>query len=197
MIERFKLLLETALKAAKLFLRSPLLFLVIQIPEVLGDSLEELLRPYFSEGSYYTLAILVLYTWFYSTLCLVLTYRRALIINSPSNNTPYDISLWEALRRALPATLISWTLSLLGLVVILPGIYFLAVYLFVPLIAVSSPHRLPVSVCLSRSYALARPYFFTLIGFVIFVFIINLGEGHVFFGLLSSSLSFCTFDSRD
>jgi len=153
------------------------LLLLLQIPEALVENLDSLvpepiverhpiltvlmLLPLFAAASSISAAL--------TTLALAAIRRGA--VPSLASLRVQMRGRWKGL---LLSALISGVLIVAGLPVILPGIYFMAVYLFVPAVAVVSPVA-PASVYLARSKRLVKSRLWQVLGITIGLLAFGLG----------------------
>jgi hypothetical protein len=173
----------------KTFRLAPWHFLLLQFPEAAADLLERL-SPGRAE-EHLALKIILLFPSFCiaSTLASSLTFASVLDL---SKNVPLSIgsslrSVGEKWKTLIPTSVLLGIIILLGfLALILPGLYFMAAFLFVPQLIVTEP-KLPWSVYFFKSKKLAKKAFLKTFFAVTIFFIANvagyfigeLGEGAV------------------
>lgn len=141
---------------------------------------------------YYTLALLFPLTWLFTAIgtaatCIFLRARRR---GQPASvSDAYRV----VFRRMTPLILTSMVVALvvmIGLIAILPGIYFLAVYLFVPCLVAERERPGTLFVYLAESKRIARSSLIPLLilALVVLVLGIGLGEAQERLGSLPAKL---------
>ncbi len=135
------------------FVSSPLFFLLVQIPEASAEVVYELLTPYSQNNLILTFAL------FFPYLCVVSFLSSAAVflgVDALSRGRKPSFSeifhkIWKKIGVLIPVSLLTGFIALLGLVaLILPFLYFLAIYLFVPMLVVTESKQ-PWSVYLHQS----------------------------------------------
>ncbi len=159
--------------------QNPLLLFLIQIPVGLLGVLQSLLEPYLEWHPVVALIILLPLFSMGSSLSTALTF---LVVQTRNSDTHSNFSHdWKRLTdRFTSLAGSSFIVALffgLGLAaLILPGFYFLAIYIFVPILAVSAPPQ-PISQYLYKSKKMitqSRKILFTTIGLVTLSFLAEL-----------------------
>ncbi|MCX6101800.1 MAG: hypothetical protein NT000_00870, partial [Proteobacteria bacterium] len=152
--------------------------LLLQSPMGLLVLLQIFLSPKLENHAWIAIGILLPLFSIGSSLCTAATF--VLIEQKPSQGLAFlPIVFKEVFTRLIPLVLSSLTVSIffgLGFAaLIIPGIYFLAIYFFVPFL-VMIQSRQPVANYLFQSKQLItrnRKTLFTMIGIVLFTFLIE------------------------
>lgn len=169
---------ETSLTRATLtaFITFPLSLLLLQLPgglmELIGNALE--LR---YEESIALAASLFFPYGIATACCTALTY--GFIEDKETGSSPSLAAACKKLKgkwgRLVPVTCIAGILCLLGMVaLIIPALYFMAIFFFFPQLIVSEPH-LPWTVYLSRSKKIAKRALLATVTAVVICFLLELG----------------------
>jgi hypothetical protein len=155
------------------------LLLLVQIPMGLLVLLQRVVEPYLEGSPIIGLTLLLPLFSIGSSLCTALTFW---VVQLPSPRRLTDIRLvWEKLSpHYKPLTLSSLLIAFffgLGLAAfILPGLYFISLYFFVPLCVVTEPGK-PIAKYLYQSKMLvthSRKTFLTTLAFVTVTFLIEI-----------------------
>ncbi len=159
------------------------------------DLLSEGLIAYFDHRElppYYVLALLFPMTWLFTAIG---TAATCAFLRGKRGGPPLSVGGAYRLvfQRLTPLTLSSLTVALVvmvGLVAILPGIYFLAIYVFVPCLVVERVRPATVFVYLAESKRIARSALFPLLllALVVLALGIGLGEAQERLGSLPAKL---------
>ena len=165
------------LKSVKLATKSlqkhfRLLFL-LQIPVGILVATQSLLEPYLESSPILALIFLLPLFSFVSSVCTALTYlviQSELSGNHPNFKNFRNLSSTQMKQLALCSLLVSVFFGLGLAALILPGFYFLACYLFVPILVISDPNR-KVSEYLAESKQVVSQDKKTLITTMLFVII--------------------------
>jgi hypothetical protein len=137
---------------------SPLHFLLLQIPQSLSDVTDNLFPSYFEHHRAVAFSIMLPLWVVTSALSSGLTFsstrrwHREHRLSARDAWTTVAGKLWPLIAAYLLAGIV---VALGFLSFILPGFYYMALYLFVPLVVVDEP-RLPWSVYLLRSKKIAK-----------------------------------------
>jgi len=164
-----------SLSKAALF-SAPLHFLILQLPEASSDVLEKLFPSGEGQGPlFWRVAILFPYFCIASTAASALTFAS---VFRQAQKQPltlrYNLKIArEKMGILVPVSLLLGLVTLLGFVaLIIPGIYFMAIFLFVPPLIISEP-PLPWSVYLSKSKKIAKTAIWQTLAIVTVFFLIN------------------------
>jgi hypothetical protein len=159
---------------AKTFAAAPLLLLVAQIPEVSVDWVDRAFRQDFEKHP--ALGAVALFPYFavMSALSTALTGIAARELTAGNRVTLSGV--WHVVRPRLgslfKASLLSGVFVLVGMPVLVPAVYFMTVYLLVPLTVVfESPA--PAFTILARSKNLVRRRFWPVLGFTLFFLLVG------------------------
>jgi len=149
--------------------KAPLLFLVLQLPEVSVDWIDRAFRADFEKNP--LLGALTLFPYFTlaSGLSTALTAIAAaeIVADRPATWNGVWAKLNGKVWLLAKASLLSGLFILLGMPVLLPAIYFMAVYLLVPLVVVLETPA-PALALMVRSKNLVKPHFYKVLGFTLF-----------------------------
>ena len=160
-----------------LFAAAPLHFLILQIPEVSVEAIYALFPGIREASMPLVLAILFPYLAIVSFLSTALTF-----VSTESGKSGRPITLrgtilvvMERLGTLLPVALLTGTILLLGMVaLVLPFLYFMTLYLFVPFIVMTEA-RLKWSVYLHKSKVVAKRHFWSCLFLVVLMLVVSFG----------------------
>ncbi len=146
-------------RVVQVWRKAPLLLLASQLPEASVDLVEKALGRTSLGQSPILLALTVLpYFWIASAASFFLTAHLVISLDLGRDVSFRDS--WNSLIARLPAlttsSLLAGVVVLVGIPLLLPGVYFMACYLFVPACLATDPGDAPASVLLARSKKVAR-----------------------------------------
>ncbi len=171
-------LLKSLRQIGTLFRKAPFLILLLQLPEVSVDWLDRLFRDAFEAKPLLGAGILFPYFILASSLSTALT---ALAARELENGRPIKLGwliaqVGKRIFLFLKTSFACGLFIVVGMPVLIPALYFMTVYLFVPVLTVfDSPA--PALTMLARSKRLAKLDFLKVFCFTLFF----LGVGVVFF----------------
>ena len=153
---------------------APLHYLALQLPEASFDLVEHSLAPVSDKHPLFALLIILPLVWELSAISIAFTF--ASILRRRRGEKPsIRQSVTEVrgrLRQILPSSFLVAIVVLLGLFLLVPGIYFMAIYLFVPHFAmIMSPA--PATAYLNLSTRLVRQHLWTTLCLVVFIFLLD------------------------
>jgi hypothetical protein len=158
--------------------RAPLLLIAVQVPEAAFDLVDKTLTPITEKYPMIAIIGILPIVWLLSALSVSLTFAAILRLESGEGARPtlrgvcQDLS--PRLGRLLGASLLNGIVVLCGLLLLLPGIYFMAIYLFVPQLVMTLP-AYPATTYLSLSKKLVRDHFWSTLGVVLILFVADFG----------------------
>ena len=161
-----------------MILVAPLHFLVLQIPEVSVEAiyaffpnLREAPLPLIAAVLFPYLAI----TSFLSSALTFASLRQARAGGNPSLGNSINLVISKS-KILFPTSLLTGVILLLGMVaLLLPFLYFMALYLFVPFL-VMTEGPLPWSVYLHKSKVLAKRRFWSCLALVLLMLAVSFGS---------------------
>jgi len=167
-------LLKICRESGRAIRKAPWHFLLLQAPEAGFDIVEKTLTPLSESSPFLALLIILPLVWLLSALSISLTFasvQRMRKRQAPDwKKSVKDVR--KHLGQILPASFLVGIVVLCGLLLLIPGIYFMAIYLFVPQIAMTYP-KYPATTYLSISKAKVQPHLWTTCGLVTAIFIVD------------------------
>lgn len=156
----------------------PFLLTFIQLPEAAVEPLSNWLMPTGDPNLLLIGLVLFPFLCFASFLSSSLTFL--VVSQTRAGRRPRLMALLAELAThagtLIPVSLLTGLITVLGLPLILPFLYFLAVYLFVPMLVLSEP-RQPWSLYLSKSKALSKKRFWFSLGAILIMLLVQIGIG--------------------
>ncbi len=158
------------------FGRAPILFILLQIPEVSVDWLDRGFRSYFEAHPFIGALTLFPYFTVASALSTALTAIAVAHMAGGRKTSVTEVfrALTPRLGLLIKTSLLSGLFVLVGMPVLFPAIYFMTVYLLVPLVVVFDPPALAFSL-LARSKNIVRARFWPVFFFTIFFLSVGVG----------------------
>jgi hypothetical protein len=126
----------------QILLRRPFVFLALHIPDAFAEILSDLLMKVPAlEGNYGLVAVFFAFYWFSSCFCLASSF---VAVGNQIQSKPFSVlSAWRAAFQRIGSlffTSIATCVAVaLGLLAVLPGFYFLAVFVWTPLLVMDRP----------------------------------------------------------
>jgi len=160
-----------------IFALAPIHFLILQIPEVSVEAIYALFPSIREAPLPLILAVLFPYLSIVSFLSTAATFVS---LESAKTGRPVTLNgsaviVMERLGKLLPVALLTGLILLLGMVaLVLPFLYFMALYLFVPFVVMTEGEH-PWSVYLHKSKVIAKRHFWSCLFLVILMLIVSFG----------------------
>ena len=167
---------QVILKSIRSFQRQPLSLLLLQLPAALAAVLNEAIPAQTASTLEVAIALAIILPLLVgvTTFSTAATYVHIKAESaSPSLRDSFSFTLKSA-RQWLPASFVVSVLVLLGLPLVVVGIYFSAIYLFVPHEVIDEPGR-PISLYLNRSKKLAKLALMTTLVVATLLLVIDFG----------------------
>ncbi len=163
-------------EAFRILLKRPLLLLALQWPDLLSEMLISFTRPY-DYLPWVNMLVVFPLTWLLTVISTAATFA---FFRSQGQASFTSCFKQVALRiQPLMLTgLITGVAVALGLLIILPAIYFVAIYLFVPCVVLARP-QMNVFEALAHSTRLTRKAIWSVLAFAVVVIVWGLLMGQV------------------
>lgn len=155
-----------------------MLLTLVQLPEAFVEPLSTLLMPKGEPNLLLIFLVLFPFLCVASFLSSSLTFSVVRQVHTgvrPSLKAALK-ELRPCLSTLLPVSLVTGLITVLGLPLFLPFLYFLAVYLFVPMLVMTHPKQ-PWSLYLHQSKMLSKKMFWRSVGAVLVMLILQVGIG--------------------
>ncbi len=120
-------------------LKNPFALLLLQVPEWLLEFPLHWLQTAKVSGEFWIALLLLPITWVCAAFSTAATYGYLASPNEKHSLRESTRSVIRALRPLVFASLVTAAATTLGILLILPGFYFLTIYCFVPFLAVQRP----------------------------------------------------------
>jgi hypothetical protein len=150
-------------------LRRPFILLALHIPDALAEVLFDVLikAPTF-EGNYGLVATFFAFYWFISCFCLASSF---VAVGNQLQGKPFSVlSTWHAVFDRVGSLFITSIATCvavaLGLLAVLPGFYFLAVFVWTPLLVMERP-PMKWTHYLLESKHVTKARFWSVLGFIV------------------------------
>ncbi len=155
------------------FLKRPILFLLLQAPEMSGEIFAQILKMGGKEVSF---TMILFFLPYFSIVSFFSTFLIFNAISSPGKKTGKLFSdLGARWKQLVPASLLTGVILVMGLfLMVVPFFYFMAIFLFVPHFIWIEPPQ-PISNYLALSKRFAKMHLKWCLLFVVLMFIFGFG----------------------